>query len=58
VIYALGQLPVSVTSVALLGQAPITALLAVVGGELVSLAIYVVNSTPHRPETDEQPLIK
>jgi drug/metabolite transporter (DMT)-like permease len=70
VIYALGQLPVSVTSVALLGQAPITALLAVpllgeslsllqvVGGALVLLGIYVVNSTPHRPETDEQPLIE
>jgi drug/metabolite transporter (DMT)-like permease len=70
VIYSLGKLPVSVTSVALLGQAPITALLAVpllgeglsalqlLGGGLVLLGIYVVNSTPHRPETDEHPLIE
>jgi drug/metabolite transporter (DMT)-like permease len=70
VIYALGQLPVSVTSIALLGQAPITALLAVPllgerlsllqagGGALVLLGIYVVNSVPHRPETDEHPLLE
>ena len=70
VAYALGQLPVSVTSIALLGQAPITAILAVpllgeslsalqiLGGGLVLLGIYVVNRTPHRPETDEFPLIE
>ncbi|MDB4912461.1 MAG: protein of unknown function transrane [Gemmatimonadetes bacterium] len=70
VAYALGKLPVSVTSIALLGQAPITAILAVpllgeplsvlqvLGGGLVLLGIYVVNRTPHRPETDEFPLIE
>jgi drug/metabolite transporter (DMT)-like permease len=55
VAYSLGKLPVSVTSVALLGQAPITAILAVpllgeslsalqiLGGGLVLGGIYVVN---------------
>ena len=55
VAYSLGKLPVSVTSVALLGQAPITAILAVpllgeslsalqiLGGALVLFGIYVVN---------------
>jgi drug/metabolite transporter (DMT)-like permease len=55
VAYSLGKLPVSVTSVALLGQAPITAILAVpllgetlsalqvLGGVLVLVGIYVVN---------------
>ena len=55
VAYSLGKLPVSVTSVALLGQAPITAILAVpllgeslsalqlLGGALVLGGIYVVN---------------
>ncbi len=55
VTYALGHLPATVTSVGLLGQAPITALLAVpilgerlsmpqiIGGVLVLVGIYVVN---------------
>jgi drug/metabolite transporter (DMT)-like permease len=55
VAFSLGKLPVSVTSVALLGQAPITAILAVpllgetlsalqiLGGVLVLVGIYVVN---------------
>lgn len=58
VAYALGRLPVSVTSIALLGQAPVTAVLAVpllgetigplqlLGGALVLAGIYVVNHTP------------
>ena len=58
VAYALGRLPVSVTSIALLGQAPITALLAVpllgegltalqlLGGGSVIAGIYIVNRTP------------
>ncbi len=58
VAYALGRLPVSVTSIALLGQAPITAVLAVpllgehltslqaFGGALVLAGIYVVNRRP------------
>ena len=53
--YALGHLPATVTSVGLLGQAPLTALLAipllgeplsasqVIGGVLVLAGIYVVN---------------
>jgi drug/metabolite transporter (DMT)-like permease len=53
--YALGHLPATVTSVGLLGQAPLTALLAIpllgepliasqiVGGILVLAGIYVVN---------------
>jgi len=59
VAYALGRLPVSVTSIALLGQAPVTAALAVpllgerigplqlAGGALVLAGIYVVNHAPH-----------
>jgi drug/metabolite transporter (DMT)-like permease len=70
VAYSLGRLPVSVTSVALLGQAPITAALAVpllgeklgalqiLGGGLVLAGIFVVNHAPHRPEIDEQPLLE
>jgi drug/metabolite transporter (DMT)-like permease len=58
--YALGHLPATITSVGLLGQAPLTALLAipllgeslskgqVVGGALVLVGIYVVNSR-YRP---------
>jgi drug/metabolite transporter (DMT)-like permease len=58
VAYSLGKLPVSVTSIALLGQAPITAVLAVpllgerltplqvAGGMLVLVGIYIVNRTP------------
>jgi drug/metabolite transporter (DMT)-like permease len=53
--YALGHLPATVTSVGLLGQAPLTALLAIpllgeplsasqiIGGALVLTGIYVVN---------------
>jgi len=53
--YALGHLPATVTSVGLLGQAPLTALLAIpllgeplsasqiIGGVLVLAGIYVVN---------------
>ncbi len=70
VAYALGRLPVSVTSIALLGQAPITALLAVpllherlsmlqvVGGALVLVGIYVVNRPPQRTATDLAPLLE
>jgi drug/metabolite transporter (DMT)-like permease len=70
VAYALGRLPVSVTSVALLGQAPMTALLAVpllgerlsplqlVGGALVLAGIYVVNRAPHSPAAEGEPLIE
>jgi drug/metabolite transporter (DMT)-like permease len=60
VAYSLGRLPVSRTSIALLGQAPLTAMLAVplldervttlqvIGGALVLAGIYVVNRTPSR----------
>jgi drug/metabolite transporter (DMT)-like permease len=70
VAYALGKLPVSVTSVVLLGQAPITALLAVpllgerlsplqlAGGALVLTGIYVVNSTPRSPVAEAEPLLE
>jgi drug/metabolite transporter (DMT)-like permease len=70
VAYSLGRLPVSVTSVVLLGQAPITAVLAVpllgerldalqiVGGLLVLAGIYVVNSTPHSPAAEGEPLLE
>ncbi|HEY5439762.1 MAG TPA: DMT family transporter [Gemmatimonadaceae bacterium] len=70
VAYALGRLPVSVTSVALLGQAPITALLAVpllherltalqvIGGGLVLAGIYVVNRTPQGTTADFAPLLE
>ena len=59
--YALGHLPATVTSVGLLAQAPLTALLAVpllgepltapylAGGALVLTGIYVVNSGRRRP---------
>lgn len=69
VAYSLGRLPVSVTSVALLGQAPITAVLAVpllgehlsplqlVGGALVLVGIYVVNRRTGRSTTAE-PLLE
>jgi drug/metabolite transporter (DMT)-like permease len=58
VAYSLGRLPVSRTSIALLGQAPLTAILAVpllgerlgamqlAGGALVLAGIYVVNRAP------------
>jgi len=67
VAYALGRLPVSRTSIALLGQAPLTAILAVpllgerlsllqiIGGALVLGGIYVVN---HRPNTEAEPLLE
>lgn len=70
VAYALGQLPVSVTSVALLGQAPLTALLAVpllherlsalqiAGGALVLAGIFVVNRTPGTSTADYAPLME
>jgi drug/metabolite transporter (DMT)-like permease len=70
VAYALGKLPVSVTSIALLGQAPITALLAVpllgealsplqlAGGSLVLAGIYVVNRLPHSPAAEGEPLME
>ncbi len=68
--YSLGRLPVSVTSIALLGQAPITALLAVPllgealtplqvgGGALVLAGIYVVNRTPRRPQAEAEPCLE
>jgi drug/metabolite transporter (DMT)-like permease len=71
VAYSLGKLPVSVTSIVLLGQAPITALLAVpllgerltalqvVGGVLVLAGIYVVNRAPRvREATEGEPLLE
>ncbi len=70
VAYSLGRLPVSVTSIALLGQAPITALLAVpllgepltalqlFGGALVLAGIYVVNRTPRRPLAEPEPYLE
>jgi drug/metabolite transporter (DMT)-like permease len=70
VAYSLGRLPVSVTSVALLGQAPITALLAVpllgerltvlqiLGGALVLAGIYVVNRTPRGRPAEPEPLLE
>jgi len=70
VAYALGQLPVSVTSVALLGQAPITAILAVpllherlsplqiVGGGLVLAGIFVVNRMPKVTTAEYAPLME
>src|SRR5690242_11763553 len=68
VAYSLGRLPVSVTSIALLGQAPITAVLAVpllgehlsalqmFGGALVLAGIYVVNRTPRARAAEPEPL--
>jgi drug/metabolite transporter (DMT)-like permease len=70
VVYSLGRLPVSVTSIVLLGQAPITALLAVpllgeglsllqvAGGLLVLGGIYVVNREPHSPVSEGEPLLE
>ncbi len=70
VAYSLGRLPVSVTSIALLGQAPITAVLAVpllgetlsalqvLGGALVLAGIYVVNRTPRARAIEPEPLIE
>ncbi|MEP6618135.1 MAG: DMT family transporter [bacterium] len=70
VAYSLGRLPVSVTSIVLLGQAPITALLAVpllheplsllqlAGGALVLAGIYVVNREPHSPPAEGEPLLE
>jgi drug/metabolite transporter (DMT)-like permease len=70
VAYALGRLPVSVTSIALLGQAPITALLAVpllherlsalqvIGGGLVLAGIFVVNRMPKHSTADFAPLLE
>lgn len=70
VAYSLGKLPVSVTSVALLGQAPITAVLAVPllgeglsllqigGGALVLGGIYVVNRTPRSRGIEAEPLLE
>jgi len=62
VAYSLGKLPVAATSVMLLAQAPLTALLAVptlgehiaavqiIGGLLVLAGIYVVNRRPNQPD--------
>ena len=70
VAYALGRLPVSRTSIALLGQAPLTAILAVpllgerlsvlqvLGGALVLGGIYVVNRVPHAPPVVAEPLLE
>jgi len=70
VAYSLGRLPVSVTSIALLGQAPITAVLAVpllgerlsalqlFGGALVLAGIYVVNRTPRARAVEPEPLLE
>ena len=60
----------SVTSIALLGQAPITAVLAVpllserlsalqlFGGALVLAGIYVVNRTPRARAVEPEPLLE
>lgn len=70
VAYSLGRLPVSVTSIALLGQAPITAVLAVpllgehlsplqiLGGALVLVGIYVVNRRPSAPSLPAEPMLE
>ena len=70
VVYSLGRLPVSVTSVALLGQAPITAVLAVpllgerlsplqiLGGVLVLAGIYVVNRRRSLSSLPMEPLLE
>ena len=67
VAYSLGRLPVSRTSIALLGQAPLTAVLAVpllgerltvvqmTGGALVLAGIYVVN---RKPVVEPEPLLE
>ncbi len=69
VAYSLGRLPVARTSIALLGQAPLTALLAVpllgerlsllqgVGGALVLGGIYVVNRPRVGPPIEPEPLL-
>jgi drug/metabolite transporter (DMT)-like permease len=70
VAYALGRLPVSRTSIALLGQAPLTAILAVpllgerlsalqvLGGTLVLGGIYVVNRVPRAHAVAPEPLLE
>jgi drug/metabolite transporter (DMT)-like permease len=70
VAYSLGKLPVSRTSIALLGQAPLTAILAVPllgerlsplqigGGALVLGGIYIVNKVPHVPALEPEPLME
>ena len=70
VAYALGRLPVSRTSIALLGQAPLTAMLAVpllgerlttlqiVGGTLVLAGIFVVNRLPRARAVEPEPLME
>jgi drug/metabolite transporter (DMT)-like permease len=70
VAYALGRLPVSRTSIALLGQAPLTAILAVpllgerlstlqvLGGALVLGGIYVVNRLPRAAPVEPEPLME
>lgn len=70
VAYALGRLPVSRTSIALLGQAPLTAILAVpllgerlsalqiLGGALVLGGIYVVNRLPRAVPLEPEPLME
>ena len=70
VAYSLGRLPVSVTSIALLGQAPITAVLAVpllgerlsplqlLGGALVLAGIYVVNRRPNAAAPVAEPMLE
>ena len=70
VAYALGRLPVSRTSIALLGQAPLTAMLAVpllgerlttlqiVGGTLVLAGIFVVNRVPRARALEPEPLME
>lgn len=69
VAYSLGRLPVARTSIALLGQAPLTAVLAVpllgerlsllqgVGGALVLGGIYVVNRPRVGPPIEPEPLL-
>jgi drug/metabolite transporter (DMT)-like permease len=70
VAYALGRLPVSRTSIALLGQAPLTAILAVpllgerlsalqvLGGALVLGGIFVVNRLPRVTRVTPEPLME
>jgi drug/metabolite transporter (DMT)-like permease len=70
VAYSLGQLPVAITSVALLGQAPLTALLAipllheplrpkhVVGGALVLAGIFIVTRPTRGATALTAPLIE
>jgi drug/metabolite transporter (DMT)-like permease len=70
VAYSLGRLPVSRASIALLGQAPLTAVLAVpllgerlswlqvAGGTLVLVGIYVVNRAPRPVATEPEPMLE